>query len=114
MFLEGTGRAVTYQEADLELISAYDTGHGFETGKSGIEMSPQENPIVGSLYEAWYEVWLNERVYHHTGESFDQFLDKPRWKIDVQLSKLRLINKEEARLAANINSGLGKNKADSE
>ena len=104
---------MTCQEAELELISAYDTGHGFETGPSGIEMSPQENPIEGSLYATWYDIWLRERIYHHTGESFDAFLDKPRWKIDVQLSRIRPINKEEARLAENIKSGLGNNDAGS-
>tara|TARA_Y100001956_G_C4123424_1_gene188746 strand:+ start:258 stop:500 length:243 start_codon:yes stop_codon:yes gene_type:complete len=65
-------------------------------------MSPQENPIEGSLYDVWYDIWMKERIYHHTGESFDAFIDKPRWKIDVQLSKIRPINKEEARIAGNI------------
>ncbi len=110
MFLEGTGRAVTYQEAFCELTSAYDTGHGFETGDSGIEMSPQENPITGSLYDIWYDIWFRERIYHHTGESFETFLDKPRWKMEVQLSKIRPVNKEESRLAENIKSEVEKNK----
>lgn len=73
-------------------------------------MSPQENPIVGSLYEAWYDIWIKERIYHHTGESFEKFLDKPRWKIDVQLKRLRAINKEESRMAESIRNEIGNNK----
>ena len=110
LFKSGGKRAVQYQEANHELTSAYDEGNGFDTGRHNISMSVQENPIVNSLYSGWYRIYIRENVYKRTGETFHVFIDKPRWLIDMQLTEIKRLNKEESVLAAQFKNGLGGDK----
>lgn len=99
---ESCTRAIEYNEVNSELLKAYYEAQGIEEGKYGVEMSIDENPVENSLYKYWTKVYFREMVLKHTGETLDQFLDKPRWKIDMILEEIKAINKEEARIAQEL------------
>lgn len=90
---------MSYQEVVHELMTAYDSEMGIDAGHSGVEMSPKEDPLQGSLYDSWFKVYRDERVYQATGLDFDKFLDRPRYKIDIILKRVREDNMKEGRLA---------------
>jgi hypothetical protein len=100
-----SNRAITYQEAHSELLNAYDKGHGFDTGTHGVSMSEDEDPTKDSLNQAWFKLYLRENVYKHTGDSFDVFINQPRWKIQMKLEEITKRNKEEAQIAESIKAG---------
>lgn len=99
MFREGNKRAVSYLEVVHELLTAYDAELGLETGHSGVAMSDREDPTKGSLYDAWFKIYLDERVFKTTGLDFDAFLNRPRYKIDIMLRRIREENAREGKLA---------------
>lgn len=90
---------MSYQEVVHELITAYDSEMGIDSGHSGVEMSAKEDPLQGSLYDSWFRVYKDERIYQATGLDFDKFLDRPRYKIDIILKRVREDNLKEGRLA---------------
>ena len=89
-------------EARLSLRQCYDDSYGLDTGPFGVEMTDAESPARYSLYEYWADVHANERIFHHYGLNLDQFLDRPRYKIEILVNKVKPMNKSEETTAAKI------------
>lgn len=100
--------AVTYQESHDELLASYDKTLGLDTGRHNIGMSDFEDPTNASLYEIWMELFVRERMEHHFGYNFTQFLDQPRWKILLELKVAKQRNKDEHALAEAIKNEMPK------
>ena len=82
-------------EGRLSLRNCYDQSYDLNTGPFGIEMSDAESPAKYSLYEYWAGVHARERIYHHYGLNLDQFLDRPRYKIEILVNRVIPLNKTE-------------------
>lgn len=90
---------MTILEADSELRMAYDTElyndslYGMsslhDVGEEGIAMTDFENPVKGSLYSIWWDTYLRYNIFREIGETFREFLDRPRWEALEILNRLR-------------------------
>lgn len=58
-----------------------------------------ENYIDHFLYESYLEVFMYKNVNKHTGLSFDEFLNKPRYEIEKILNTVEKFKKKEASIA---------------
>lgn len=99
---------MTYQEAFDELMASYDASLELDTGRFHVGMSSQEDPLANSLYQIWVETFIREDVYKYTGLNLHQFLDQPRWKIDMQLKAIKRRHQDENALATEIQNSLPK------
>ncbi|ANZ50232.1 hypothetical protein PHOBOS_42 [Erwinia phage vB_EamM_Phobos] len=106
LFKRRDHRAVTYQEAYDELMASYDQSVGLETGRYHVAMSFQEDPLANSLYQIWVETFIREDVYKYMGMNFQQFLQQPRWLIDMQLKAIKRRHQDETALANEIKNTL--------
>lgn len=104
LFKQRDSRPITYQEAHDELLGAYDQAVGHDTRENNVHLSDFENPVHNSLYSIWYDTYLREQVGEKFHMSIDEFLDRPRYQIQMMLNSLarlrtavkRDINKENA------------------
>ena len=102
LFKSTDSRAITYQESHDELMSAYDSMMGFDTGAYHVAMSDAENPLKQSLLELWLETYAREGIWDVYHVDFDTFLDRPRYEILMMIkniAKLREIKKRAAQMA---------------
>lgn len=93
---------ISHVEGRLSLRQCYDASYGLDTGPFGIEMTDEESPAKFSLYEYWAEIHARERIFHHYGLDLDQFLNRPRYKIEILVDKVKPLNKSEETTAAKI------------
>lgn len=89
-------------------MASYDSSIGLDTGRFHVGMSSQEDPLANSLYQIWVETFIREDVYKYIGLNFDQFLDQPRWLIDMQLKAIKRRHQDENALANEIKDSLPK------
>ena len=92
LFRGDSDTPIPYIESVTSLRKSYDKAHGLETGHYGIEMTKEESPAEFSLYGHWAEVYRRERIKEHYGLDFDSFLKRPRYKIEIMLDRVKLIN----------------------
>lgn len=79
-----------------------------DTGSSNVGMADFEDPTCGSLYEIWMELFVRERMEHHFGYNFTEFLAQPRWKILMELKVAKQRNKDEHAIAEAIKNEMPK------
>lgn len=87
-------------EIRSQIFKAYDKSRGLETGPYNIEMCKLDNPAEYSLYAYWARIYRDERIKEHYGITFDSFLDRPRYKINILLEGVKEINDRDAEMAA--------------
>ena len=111
LFKQRTTRPITYQEANDELLGAYDRTLGIDTGVHGVGMSDVENPTLCTLLELWQETYVRERVYDVFHIDIDRFLDRPRWEIMMMLRTCarhrKMVDKVKSQIAADIENTKG-------
>lgn len=90
---------VPYLELRKILRSSYDKSRGLETGLYGIEVDPLDDPTKYSLYAYWCRIYRDERIGEHYRLSIDEFLAKPRYKINILLDEVKEINDRDSKLS---------------
>lgn len=58
-----------------------------------------ENFTDHFLYDSYLEVFMYKNINKHTGLSFDEFLNKPRYEIEKILSAVEKFKKKESSIA---------------
>lgn len=106
LFTQSTHRPITYQEAHSELLKAYDSVMGFETGPVNVGMSREENPLWQSLLEIWSETYAREKIWDIYHVDFDTFLDRPRYEIQMMLRNSERLRKLQGQVASSVKSEL--------
>ncbi|QVW28554.1 hypothetical protein pEaSNUABM8_00057 [Erwinia phage pEa_SNUABM_8] len=84
------------------MLSTYDDVMGLETGENNISLSDFENPLMGSLYEIWMSTYTREKIWDVFHIDFDDFLERPRWKIMKMLEVAKRRNAELNRMQNNV------------
>lgn len=90
---------IPYLELRKILRKSYDKSRGLNTGLHGIEVDPLDDPTKYSLYAYWCRIYRDERIGEHYRLSIDEFLDRPRYKINILLEEVKEINDRDSKLS---------------
>jgi hypothetical protein len=93
---------ISYIDAAIALRRCYDKANDLSTGSYGIEMTKSESPAEYSLYGHWARVYREERIKDHYGISFDDFLKRPRYRIEIMLEEVRAVNDKDSKDSAEL------------
>lgn len=75
---------------------------------ASVQYNKCENHVDHYLYESYLEMFLYKSVYKHTGLTFDDFLDKPRYEIEKIMRVLEGFRKKESSITDDAISKLQK------
>lgn len=87
------------------MMELYETVYGIHDHRhstnplDSVRYHDCENFIDHFLYESYLEVFMYKNVNKHTGLSFDEFLNKPRYEIEKILNTVEKFKKKESSIA---------------
>lgn len=65
-------------------------------------MVKEESPAEFSLYAHWARVYRDERIKEHYNLTFDEFLARPRYRIEILLEEVKAINDKDSKDSAQL------------
>lgn len=85
------------------LMELYETSYGVFDHVNGrgsldsVRFNPSEDTVNHYLYDSYLELFMYKAVNKHTGLSFDEFLDKPRYEIEKILKVVDTFREKESK-----------------